>query len=358
MGENLIFKLVESQESFLTKWSEGMDKAGYLQYTTAKRDDCLESLRIFLEPLLAHLGSGRDHPPFGELIKNKGDWAGTLVQVARRHRFRGVTAEMFYGCFKTLVHAVEDLVREMDSTAEEKLAALELIRRCADAFETVFVGDWTAMNQKEALKKLDETNRRLTLEKNKYENILAATSDLVLVADERGTVVEANLAAMNYLGEDNIIGRPFWELLDLEGQTMGEVTRYYQVCETHEINPFDSSLVFNFLLVPLKSVSLATSGYMVLLTNVSCLVKQRESLERTVQERSAALSDTEKQFTSLFQAAGECILLVDINLLVVEANQRAARIFGYEPDEITTLYCRDLCDPQGRVTLDQVIRQL
>ncbi|MGB3210068.1 MAG: PAS domain-containing protein [Desulforhopalus sp.] len=49
---------------------------------------------------------------------------------------------------------------------------------------------------------LAEQNRSLTLEKNKYENILQSTSDIVLVINDDGEILEMKAVTGNYFGDD------------------------------------------------------------------------------------------------------------------------------------------------------------
>lgn len=359
MTDEFFLELTEKIERFLDYWSEGMDAAGYLNFTTAKREDCIKSFWHFLDPLIETLKNGGKPPSFGELIKNAEGWNDRMVAVARRHRFRGVTADMFLGCFKTFIQAIERSVHEMEVPVKEKYQAINLIRLFSDASETVFIGDWSTVSRRETHERLEDTNRQLTLEKNKYENILAATSDIVMVTDPNGTIVEANAAAYKYFGEgDVLLGRCFWEVLGLDGSNIHEVTRYYDLNVCHEINFSHKECFFHFQIIPLQSVSLASRGFMLLMTDISCLVGQRESLEKTVSERTTALSNTEKQFSSLFQAAGEGILLIDIDFRVIEANQRSAKVFGLEPSEIIGMSCKELCHPEAEMGLEQAIRNL
>jgi PAS domain S-box-containing protein len=341
-------------DTFLEKWTVAMDRAGYLEFTTAKREDCRRSLQGFLQPLLDCSARGAGWPGFGALLGGDRDWARFLVGVARRHRARGITAEMFLGCFQALVQCVEEMILELDEPAEDKLRAVRLVRRFGDAFATVFIGDWEATSQQEAHERLDETNRRLTLEKNKYENILDATSDLVLMAGADGLVLEANAAAVGTLGP-GLTGHPLWEVLDLEGRGMDDVLRYYPPDEGHEV-ALGEGCFYSLRIVPMQEVSLASHSYMVLLSNISCLVRQRVSLEARLEEKAAALANSEKQFEALYQAAGEGILLVDIDLHVVAANRRCGQVFGLLPEELLGRHCADL--GTGAPGLDQVVINL
>ena len=99
MLSDILRRLNNQVEDFLPRWTENMDKAGYLASTTAKREDCVLSFRWFMEPLL-EASEQQCSVSFGELIVNNGSWADKIVQTSRRHRSRGVTGDMFVGCFK------------------------------------------------------------------------------------------------------------------------------------------------------------------------------------------------------------------------------------------------------------------
>lgn len=289
-------RLAGQVEDFLPRWTAAMDDAGYLSHTTAKREDCILSYRWFVEPILLAAEEGAE-PTFGHLIRNKGQWADRIVQTSRRHRWRGITGDMFIGCFKMLVHCVEAMVREMETDPAATSAAQECIRLWSDALETVIIRDWTALSKQEADESLDQANRRLTMEKCKYENVIDSISDLVFVLDAEGIVLETNRTARQYFLE-SAEGQPVWELLRLEGRSITEVLQYYPVNTPQEIS-FDDSLYFQCVITPLQEVSLASDGYLAILNEVTAHVKQREILEATVAERTAALQEEKAQLQDM-----------------------------------------------------------
>jgi DNA-binding NarL/FixJ family response regulator/PAS domain-containing protein len=284
-------------EDFLPRWTEMMDRAGYLASTTAKREDCILSFRWFMEPLLQAVERGEENAPFGELIANEGNWAGKIVLTSRRHRSRGVTGDMFVGCFKTLVHAVLAMVEEGDEPPREKAAAARIVRRWGDAFETIIVRDWTAMSQKEAEDSLDRANRRLTMEKCKYENVIDAISDLVFVLDIDGSVTEANRSARRYFRKDPS-GTPIWDLLGLPERSMAEILDRSARNTPREVS-LDDVIYFQCVFAPLKEVSLSSDGYLAILNDITPHVKQRDILEATVAERTAALEEEKAQLQDM-----------------------------------------------------------
>lgn len=283
-------------EDFLPRWTENMRSAGYLACTTAKRADCILSYQWFLEPLLQAVEQEKN-PAFGELIQNVGNWAEKIIGTSRRHRSRGVTGDMFVGCLKTLVHSILEMVDEGEEPPEQKAAAVRFIRNWGDALETIIVWDWTALSQQEASESLDLANRRLTMEKCKYENIIDSISDLVFVLDAQGSVIEANRSARQHFQKDPE-RVPIWEFLPLEGDSMEEVLAHYPQNIPREI-VLDDAIYFHCVFTPLKQVSLSSDGYLAILRDISRHVKRREILEATVAERTAALQDEKLQLQEM-----------------------------------------------------------
>ena len=353
----VILALRDQEEAFLEKWPEHMKAAGYLELTTAKREDCAQAFWGVLEPLFIFLENSRP-PDFWQLIQADRTYALFAINEARVHRFRGVSAEMYLGCFKTLVHCLEEIILEMEAPGAVKAESMVLLRQYMDAVESLFVGDWTAMTQKEADKSLDETNRHLTLEKNKYQNTLESSRDLAFLTDDKGLIQEINAAVRDYYEQDEVLGEPFWRVLGMEGRDLAEVMRYYPPGQAHEISLFSDAIYFVLKLTPLSEVSLASDGYMVLLNNVSCVVGQREQLEKRIQQRTRDLEESGKLFRSLFKAAGEGILLMDTNFRIVEVNHRACDIFSMPRDQFLEQDGRLLTAPNARDTLDRLIRGL
>lgn len=310
---------IEGQmEPFLTRWSERMREAGYLRHTTAKRQDCIDSLLGFLHPLRTALHAGLA-PTFGDLVREIEDgatsgaphaWGHDLLTSARRHRMRGVTEAMFLGCFHTLVHAVLDVVEAMPAPRRARDAATQVVRLYGDAFSVLFTRHWESRRTEVDTSQLDDANRLLTLEKCKVENFLDSTSDMVLAIDAAGIITSVNRTAHQHLAGRAVPGLPIWTALGLEGESMQDLLRFYPLgvsCEITpaaapdvalataptrpEVGPPHAAQVFRMRISPLNAVSLASDGYLVMLTDVTSHVHQREALERVVAERTEALRE-------------------------------------------------------------------
>ncbi len=284
----LLLSLEDRVEPFLIKWPRHMARAGYLAFTTAKREDCIRSYLGFMAPLWDGLRDGRRMDDFASLLRGDPSWAKPVLDMSQRHRLRGITPEMFIGCFKTLVHSVIELLEE--GAAPGCAAAIDYLRRYADAMEIVMLADWGGPTQNEQLAQLDESNRQLTLQRNRFENIFATTSDLVLVTDAVGRIEEANAAAQALLGEA-LSGpqRKIWEVLSLDAENMDVVLQRHPQQVPVEIRLHDGPLVLELRIAPLSVVSLASSGYLFVLSDVSGHVRQRAQLEARVRRRTADL---------------------------------------------------------------------
>lgn len=299
-GHEGLLRLIESdQDYFLERWTIRMEAAGYLQHTTAKRVDCMVALQEFLHPILADLETGGIPSDFPELLRRDSGWERFLIESSRRHRARGITFDMFLGCFKTFIHSLLDVIEAMDAEYARKVEARRLIRLYGDALEVLYLQDWIRTFPDFSDGRLDDMNRLLTLEKCRFENILNATSDLILVVDVTGQVVNINAAVKAVMDEARVLHRPIWEVLSLEGDSVEELLRYYPVGITCELAPFGESAIYKMQVNPLKSVSMASDQYIFVLTNMTTQALQRETLERIVGEKTEALRREKAQLEEM-----------------------------------------------------------
>jgi len=288
MHLKLIEYLNESMDFFLERWPELMDECGYLAETTAKREDCMLSYTGFLHPIFAYLGSDWDKK-FCSLLNNP-RLSSFIVAEGQKHRARGVTAEMFFGCFKTLIHTIEEIILKSERfTDAQKLDAVLTIRQFADASETLMIQDWVSRERNEVIEDYAKTNRQLTLDKNKYENIFDATTDLVIIVDEEGQPVEMNYTAGNFFEKKE--DSHFWDFFDLKHHNLEDFFNDYPIGKTHEISFPEDDTHFAFRIIPLKKISLASIGYMVIMNDITGIAYQRSSLEKMVNQRTRALEE-------------------------------------------------------------------
>lgn len=332
-------------ESFLEGWTAYMEKAGYLEHTTAKREDCILSIQGVIHPVLDHIDNGVSLD-FADILSKTRDIAKFVLMTSNRHKARGISAEMFFGCFKTLIHSVEDIVLAYDMPAEEKLKNYVELRRVIDAMETIAVNDWDCKSLDASMELLSGKNRELTLDKNKYENIFEATSDIVLVIDQTGKILEMNASAKEKFSE-TALGKSVLGYMGLQDYSVDEFIKSFPYGQMHEIRMPDGQAIYSMVVVPLKKVSLASAGYVIILNDITCIVDQRIRLEQVVSERTEALRKSEKLFRSLFTSAGEGIILVDKSLKILQVNEKGSDIFGRKAGELEGQNCVAIIHPDS-----------
>ena len=288
---------------FLERWTVYMQAAGYLVFTTARRADCIAACHSLTNHIVRHLDTGY-LPTFERLAGNSDNWAQDLVASGLRHMRRGITGTMYLGCFKTFIHALEDAVHALSPGrrgSPQRILddACVLLRLYGAAFEEIWMEVCLTVQRDEHHSDMDEVLRRLTLEKCRFENVLNTTSDGVLVMDAQCRVTTANRSLRQYAGE-NLTGRTAWDILGLESDSPEEFFRYYPVGQTVEVTPFGGDLVFRLSVSSLGDISLASSGeYLVLLTNITPHVAQREIMEEVIRARTAALEKEKRQLEEM-----------------------------------------------------------
>jgi|LGVD01.1.fsa_nt_gb PAS domain-containing protein len=226
-------------------------------------------------------------------------------------------------CFRLAVDAPAGLTREPQSAALQS----EIGPLC-DLLRSVLGRHQLPETVNQELRWLRAANRSLTLEKNRYHNIFAATTNLVLVADYEGRITHTNPEAERCFPYRSAIGRFFWQLLDLRGVTLEQVLADYRLGESHEIPLFDGSRCYALRILPFSPALSGVRGYILILNDITVLVDQAQKLETLVAERTHALINSEQMLRHIFNSAGNGIMLVDESGAIVKANQRAGAIYG------------------------------
>lgn len=320
-----LFRDMDSvMDVFLEQWTVYMQAAGYLVFTTARRADCIAACRSLTDHIVRHLDTGY-LPTFERLAGNSDNWAQDLVASGLRHMRRGITGTMYLGCFKTFIHALEDAVHAFSFGRRRSQHVLDdacvLLRLYGAAFEEIWMDVCLGVQRDEHHSDMDEMLRRLTLEKCRFENVFNTTSDGVLVMDAQCRVTTANRSLRQYAGE-NLTGRAVWDVLGLESSSPEEFFRYYPVGQTVEVTPFGGDLVFRLSISSLGDISLASSGeYLVLLTNITPHVTQREIMEEVIRARTAALEKEKRQIEEM-----NITLRTVLNNVAAERDQSRAEL--------------------------------
>ncbi len=129
---------------------------------------------------------------------------------ARRHRERGITIDMFLGLMKYYHQTYQDLIKISPFTVSEKQYAGNLISRFFDRVEISFCTVWAFPEQNQIVEDLQDRNRQMTNEKNKYLTIFESLSMPVFIVDPDGKIENMNLAASNIFGGHAVPGSKYY----------------------------------------------------------------------------------------------------------------------------------------------------
>ena len=352
MDEAIFHKLSQSRDLFLKFWFRHMHAAGFSQMVSSRLED---SGRAFdaLMATLKHFATGPKTLQASPFNLHPQLPAQLLLEEARRHRTRGLPPNLFLACFKTMNYALADLVDSLEYPIEVKASFLAHLRKAFDRCEIDILTDWLQEEDDREKAALKEANRRLTREKNNYRIIFDATTNLVMMTDGTGAIVDANPQALACFSGRNIIGRHLEELLEPPLPSPQEMIERTESGGGTEACLYRDGFkqVFNVRLVPISKVLPENEGVLVLLNDITCLVDHRLALERTVTERTQSLADSEKMLRTLFESVGKGIALLDQDLKIVQANQRASEIYGISPEALLgTEFC-SLTDAEGCAAL-------
>jgi PAS domain S-box-containing protein/putative nucleotidyltransferase with HDIG domain len=116
----------------------------------------------------------------------------------------------------------------------------------------------------------------------------------------------------------------------------------------------------DFIAKPIDTVTLAAKLRVMLRLRAAedALRRERDHLEEMVRERTQELQDAEYRYRTLFQTAGDAIVISDLEGRVLEVNEEACRLLGYTRDELLHLTVHDVAAPEYVARRAEILEQL
>jgi signal transduction histidine kinase/DNA-binding LytR/AlgR family response regulator len=171
-------------------------KFGFTEYTST----LLEAWRLSISGLSNGLLLFCDQPSKSiELNPHCGQQQDAAidfgVREARLHRKRGVDLGMFLSLFQYYKQCYHELVSEKaPENAEEKLWH-NIIERYFNRIEVAFCSEWSKLDDSESIQELQQTNRFMTNEKNKYLTAFESSPIPTFLLDESFHIKNLNKEA-------------------------------------------------------------------------------------------------------------------------------------------------------------------
>ena len=132
------------------------------------------------------------------------------VDSARRHRARGVTLALFLGLTKFFRLTFLDLIDEAHWPEADTCRARELVARYFDRVELAIAIDWASLSENQKITEVQDKNRALANEKDKYLTIFESLEDPVFVLDEANRIENMNAVAWRLFGVENDPGELYY----------------------------------------------------------------------------------------------------------------------------------------------------
>jgi PAS domain S-box-containing protein len=207
----------------------------------------------------------------------------------------------------------------------------------------------------EAAEALRESERKYELER-KYRAILDQTLEFIGMLTPDGTVIEANGAALNFIGakESDVLGKPFWEtpwwshspeMQDRLRKAVKDVARgeFARFEATHQASDGEVHHI-DFSLKPVKD----ESGEVLFLIPEGRDVTDRKRAEE-------GLREFETRFRDIIDNSREGIVFVDMDARTIfSANQAMAAMLGRTPEDLAGMPILDIHPADAR---DQVAHE-
>lgn len=172
----------------------------YTSLTAVLDEAWMASVNGLVEALTAALQSPRGVPELGLFDDYDNDPLIVFgVKEARKHRYRGITLEMFLGFIKYYRRAFLEVVSECGMPDDFQPWCCELINRFFDRVEIGFCREWVGESQDARLVQMQKTNRSLANDKNKYMAVFESIPNPVIIINQQHCIENMNQAAYDLI---------------------------------------------------------------------------------------------------------------------------------------------------------------
>lgn len=234
---------------------------------------------------------------------------------AQRHKERGVSLDMFLGLMKYYHQSYQDLIKESNFSESERQHFSNLINRFFDRLEIAFCITWASSKQDQLVGELQDRNRQMTNEKNKYLTIFESLSMPVFIVGPDGQIENMNLNASNILKFNSVPGAKYYTESKEEIYFIEEfpwlAESYHDFVHNKEQRIFNEKFLdfeeryFRISFSRSLDISGKFSGTIIIIEDITKRKKMEKELEKLattdsltgVQNRRSFLQDFEQELT-------------------------------------------------------------
>jgi len=299
--------------------------------------------------ILEQLLKAKNCPPLEPFRRQFETEIGSFLELSRRCQSLGIGLSVCIRFFRAVDQSLTRLIISLAFNDATKIEMLTLFSTQIGVLDTVLAEHFESMVKGSTMRDLEAVNQVLMREKITYKNIFEGTSNLVLMTDGEGMVVEANPEALIFFSRQKLIGYFCGTPLGLTGRDLSQLLNDFPPNQLHEValQVDNTCRYFNLQIKPLDGSLNTDSGIMLILSDITCIVDHRQLLEQRVFERTVALASSEKLLGAIFHAVGKGIILIDTDGEIVKANQQASEIFGVPLEVLIGTQMCDLTNSDG-----------
>lgn len=284
----------------------------------------------------------------------------SLRDIAHPQRLHGTSLREFIGSIKLIRKVVEEHIIRLPATERNILQLYSNFCLLIDFYELEIVDWWESIEIDKIETESAEANRKLKAEKTAYKSIFEATSNLVLITNDAGNIVEANPAAKIFFSGQTVKNQFYGDLLTLPFNSPQQLTQYTRPETSQEItiSSAGTTRAFNLQIKPLSQMYPLAEGLLLILSDITCAVDHRQALENRVRERTRDLAKSEKILDTIFQSVGKGILLLDSDFEIFKANEMASEIYGIPTEVLVGTSFSLLTNDNGMLLMSETCKTL
>ncbi|MEO1020377.1 MAG: histidine kinase dimerization/phospho-acceptor domain-containing protein, partial [Pseudomonadota bacterium] len=242
-----------------------------------------------------------------------------------QHRAMGIRLSSFIGMLKLYRAAYVDLIEEKETRAEDRTYLRDLIVEMFDSMEIGILSEWERSTESEKLTELQQRNRELSNEKNKYLTVFESIAEPAILLNTRNEPTHVNAAANRLLLGKNEPGAGYYgDRESPELQTIIEriLASQDNNDETLELATTSGTLVFQVALQQMLDISKKFAGTVVILQDVTEFLKAIDAARAADRAKSVFLTTLSHEIrTPINNILGLTALLDDDTFPPTKARQ-------------------------------------
>lgn len=215
--EKLKGLISDSEEILMEKILKYAKERNYVKYTSTLKEAWRMSIAGLSAALIKVIEKSSSIPEMGpddDFTKSEAAKFGILE--AQKHRSRGITLGMYLGLMKYYHQVYTDLINESNFSQEEKEYFSQYVKRFFDHVELGFAIEWAGLSEKQKLEDLQEANREIANEKNKYLTVFESIYDPIILVDKDNNIENINYKAAEVFLNGAVSGMKYYGKINID----------------------------------------------------------------------------------------------------------------------------------------------